>query len=107
MSAPEQTAAPTEKRQSVRIILEGAILAGILWMANATQTQITNIAKLQVQMEQVSATIANVPDLTTRVTKAEMQIVDLQRRQELDDKHREITGAQQQNVQSNLKGWTR
>jgi K+/H+ antiporter YhaU regulatory subunit KhtT len=107
MSAPDQPAAPTEKRQSIRIVLEGAILASIVWIGSSMQQQIVSIAKLQEQMSQVSATLANVPSLTERVTKTEMQIVELQRRQELDDKHREQTAAQQQNVQSNLKGWTR
>jgi len=88
---------------SVRTILEGLILAGIVWMASSMQQQIVSIAKLQEQMSQVSATLANVPDLTTRVTKAEMQLTELQRRQELDDKLREQHAQQQ----TGLKGWTR
>lgn len=107
MSFPDQATAPGEKRQSIRIVLEGLILASIIWMAKSTQEQVTNIAKLQVQMESVSSSLANVPNLTERVTKVEMSIVDLERRQTLDDAHREQSGLPPQNFQPNLKRWTR
>jgi len=93
---------PPRNWQSVRTVLEGLILAGIVWMASSMQQQIVSIAKLQEQMSQMSATLANIPDLTTRVTKVEMQLNELQRRQELDDKFRE-----QHAQQVGMKGWVR
>ena len=102
MSESEQQSHDS-KRNSVRVVIEGLILAGIIWMATNIQAQLTSITKLQVQVEQLSATMATFPDLSTRMTRVEMQITDLQRRQDVEDQFRE----RQQANQSNLRGWTK
>lgn len=84
-----EPATNTRNWQSVRTVMEGLILAAILWMANSMQQQATAMARLQVQVETMNAVISNVPDLSSRMTRAEVNIADLQRRQEIDEKYRE------------------
>lgn len=74
---------------SVRTILEGLILAGILWMAQSMQQQATAMAKLQVQVDQLMVSVAGFPDLSTRVTRLEVVTSDLEHRTDLNDKYRQ------------------
>lgn len=46
---------------SVRVIIEGLAVAGIIWLASSVQQQNTAIARLQVQITQVQASLADVP----------------------------------------------
>lgn len=54
---------------SVRVIIEGLAVAGIIWLANSVQQQNTSIARLQVQITQVQASLAAVPTLTDRIAQ--------------------------------------
>lgn len=85
----------------VRTVMQGLILAGILWLATSINQQNTAITRLQVQIEGVQASLAGIPDLSTRVTKMEAIQADLMRRQAADDAHWEQLSNQ------NMKGWTR
>jgi hypothetical protein len=104
----DEQQAPASGRASSRII-EGLILAGILGLvgmviqqgkdsARADNERSAQIATLQSQVANLQAMLLGLPDLTTRMTRAEMNITDLQRRQDLDDKWREASA---------VKRWTR
>lgn len=90
-----------DKGAMVRTILQGLILAGILWLASSINQQNTAITRLQVQIEGVQSSLAGIPDLSTRVTKMEAAQADLMRRQAADE-----TRWEQLNERK-LKGWTR
>lgn len=90
-----------DKGAMVRTILQGLILAGILWLANSINAQNTAITRLQVQVESVQASLSGIPDLNVRVTKIETVQADLMRRQAGDDARWEQISNQK------LKGWTR
>lgn len=64
----------------MRMILQGLILAGVLWLAASISTQNSSIVKLQTQMETLQASLAGIPDLNTRVTKLETELTDQDRR---------------------------
>jgi len=96
-------------RESMRIIIEGLILAGILGLvgmviqqgkdsARADRDRSVQIATLQSQVANLQSLLLGLPDLATRMTRAEMSISDLQRRQDLDDKLRES---------ADMKRWSR
>jgi|SRR6185312_4063335 len=96
-------------RESMRIVIEGLILAGILGLvgmviqqgkdsARADADRRVQISALQLQVVNLQTMLLGLPDLTTRMTRAEMNIADLQRRQDLDDKWREASA---------VKRWTR
>lgn len=60
--------------QSVRMVLEAAILAAILWAASAlTETQ-RQIAVLQTNIVNLQAQMAPVADLQQRVTRLEAEL---------------------------------
>ena len=80
MSEPSQ-----RNWQSVRTILDGLILAGVIWLATSIQDQSRAIVRMQVQIETVQATLIDVSSLSTRVTKLETKQSELTRRQDADD----------------------
>ena len=66
------------KRDSVRIVLEGAILAGILWLISNSVQQSNDIAVIKVSSDYVAQNANKIPDLILRVQKVE----DAQKRTE-------------------------
>jgi hypothetical protein len=93
---------------SVRTILQGLILAGIIgvvtmmWRQNdVTAAQNVSLGELRVQVSMLQVSLAVIPDLSSRVTKLETRQADLLRRQGEDD----VRWAQINN--KNVKGWTR
>ncbi|TPG08330.1 hypothetical protein EAH88_11915 [Rhodanobacter glycinis] len=85
----------------VRTVLQGLILAGVLWVGTSLSSQNTAITKLQVQIEQLQMSIAGMPDLSSRVTKLETNQAELIRRQGGDDARWD------QLSNTKMKGWTR
>lgn len=65
---------------SVRVIIEGLAVAGIIWLASSVQAQNTAIARLQVQITQVQASLADVPTITRELAQAQIQIAEHERR---------------------------
>ena len=59
------------KRDSVRIIMEGAILAGLLWLIGNSVQQSKDIAVIRVNSDFISQNANKVPDLILRVQKIE------------------------------------
>lgn len=59
------------KRDSVRIILEGMILAGLLWLIGTTSQQSEDIAVIRVNSDFIAQNANKVPDLILRVQKVE------------------------------------
>ena len=59
------------KRDSVRIIMEGAILAGLLWLIGNSVQQSKDIAVIRVNSEFIAQNANKVPDLILRVQKVE------------------------------------
>jgi uncharacterized protein involved in exopolysaccharide biosynthesis len=57
--------------QSVRTILEAAILAALVWAANALTDTQKQIAVLQVNIANLQTQLAGVPQLEQRVTRLE------------------------------------
>jgi hypothetical protein len=92
--------------QSVRTILEGLILAGVLWLANSTQQQATATVELRTQMQGMSdeirslrAQLADVPAISRDMARLQVQLGEHERRiGRLED------GKQQAQA---MKGWTR
>lgn len=87
------SAMAAKDRETVRMIIQGLILAGVLWVAGSIQSQNVNIAKLQAQMEHLQASLANLPGLTDRVTKVEDAVRELTRRQDEEDRARREPGS--------------
>jgi hypothetical protein len=90
-----------DKGVTLRTVLQGLILAGVLWVGSSLSSQNTAIAKLQVQIEQLQLSISGMPDLSSRVTKLETNQAELIRRQGGDDARWE------QLSNPKMKGWTR
>lgn len=88
---------------SVRMILQGLILAGVLWVGSSINSQNVSIAKLQVQVDAVQTMLAGIPDLNNRVSKLESNQADLLRRQNNVEAWRDRL----QEGDPKLKGWTR
>lgn len=65
---------------SVRVVIEGLAVIGIAWLASSVQQQNTAIARLQVQLTQVQASLADVPALTRQLAQAQIQIAEHERR---------------------------
>ena len=83
---------------SVRVIIEGLAVAGIIWLASSVQAQNTAIARLQVQITQVQASLADVPQLTRELAQAQIQIAEHERRLGRIEDHEPNPA---------VKGWTR
>lgn len=77
-----------KERETVRTIIQGLILAGVIWVGSNIQSQNVNIAKLQAQMEHLQTSLANLPGLTERLTKVEDAVRELTRRQDEEDRIR-------------------
>lgn len=58
--------------QSVRVILEGLILVGIVWLGSSVQESKMATVQMQTQIANLSAQLAGVPDLSRQV--AQMQV---------------------------------
>lgn len=52
---------------SVRVVVEGLAVAGIIWLANSVSTQNVSIAQLQTQVSQLNSSLADVPRLSREV----------------------------------------
>ena len=83
---------------SVRVIIEGLAVAGIIWLASSVQQQNTAIARLQVQITQVQASLADVPAITRQLAQAQIQIAEHERR---------IGRVEDHETNPTVKGWTR
>ena len=59
------------KRDSVRIVMEGAILAGLLWLIGNSVQQSKDIAVIRVNSDSIAQNANKVPDLILRVQKVE------------------------------------
>ena len=59
------------KRDSVRIVMEGAILAGLLWLIGNSVQQSKDIAVIRVNSDFIAQNANKVPDLILRVQKIE------------------------------------
>ena len=59
------------KRDSVRIIMEGAILAGLLWLIGNSVRQSKDIAVIRVNSDFIAQNANKVPDLILKVQKIE------------------------------------
>jgi hypothetical protein len=65
---------------SLRVIIEGLAVAGIIWLASSVTAQNTAITRLQVQITQVQASLADVPALTERMAAMQVQVAEHDRR---------------------------
>lgn len=92
-----------DRGQMASTILQGLILAGILWVGSSLNSQNTSITKLQVQIETLQALVSGVPGLNDRITKLEVNQAQLTRRQDNADAWRD----RMQGDNSKMKGWTR
>jgi len=106
MTETEQNS--TRNWQSVRTVLEGLILLGIVWLASSIQDQAKATIALQTQMTNVAADIASlrgqladVPALSRQLTRVETTQAELMRRQAIDEARWEKLD------NSKLKGWAR
>lgn len=59
---------------SVRVVLEGLILAALLWSAKSQVTLQTQIAVLQDNVLAMRSQLADVPGLADRVSRLEVQV---------------------------------
>ena len=59
------------KRDSIRIIMEGAILAGLLWLIGNSVQQSKDIAVIRVNSDFIAQNANKVPDLILKVQKIE------------------------------------
>lgn len=72
MSGGESAVDPQRNWQSVRVVLEGLILAALLWSAKQlTETQ-TQIAVLQTDIANLRVQLAPLANLDQRVTRLEV-----------------------------------
>jgi len=70
--------------QSVRVVLEGLILAGILWSISNQTDQTKAIVKLQTQMDSIQTNglqlSQTIPPLSREVDKLDLRVADHDRR---------------------------
>ena len=59
------------KRDSVRIVMEGAILAGLLWLIGNSMQQSKDIAVIRVNSDFIAQNANKVPDLILKLQKVE------------------------------------
>lgn len=64
---------------SFRVILEGAILAVIIWSANAQISLQTQVAVLQDNVVQLRALLSDVPGMSRSVSKIEVRMDNSER----------------------------
>lgn len=87
---------------SVRMVMQGLILAGILWLASTVSTQNASIAGMQVQLVDLKDTLSGVPAMKDRITVLEQKQTDMMRRLEVSETRMEHTSAT-----AKIGGWTR
>lgn len=86
----------TKNGQSIRTVLQGLILAGIVGLvtmvihqgresAQADTDRRVQIATLQAQVASLQTMLAGLPDLSQRMTRLEVNQTELMRRQSIDD----------------------
>ena len=84
MSTAADAAEGRRNWNSVRVVLEGLILAGILWSISNQTDQTKAIVRLQTQLENIQATgtqmAATIPPLSREVDKLDLQAADHERR---------------------------
>lgn len=61
---------------SLRVIVEGLAVAGIIWLASSVTQQNVAIARLQTQVSQLNASLADVPRLSRDLAVAQSTIAD-------------------------------
>lgn len=66
--------------QSFRIILEGLILAGVIWLASSVQDQAKATIQMQTQIANLSMQLVGVPELTRQVAQMQIKQLDNERR---------------------------
>lgn len=73
--------------QSVRTVLEGLILIGVVWLASGVQEQMKATVKLQVQLESMSndvsglrTQLADIPTLSRSLARIEVELQEHERR---------------------------
>lgn len=75
--------------QSIRFVMEGLILAGIIWLASSVQDQAKATVQIQTQIANLSAQLVGVPDLSRQVAQIEVRQAEHDRRIEaLEGKQR-------------------
>lgn len=87
---------------SVRTIMQGLILAGVLWLASSVSTQNASIAGMQVQLADLKDTLAGVPAMKDRITVLEQKQTDLMRRLEVTE-----TRSEHNSTTAKIGGWAR
>ncbi len=73
----------TKNMLSIRVVVESVAVAAILWLAATVNQASLSIARLQVQLSQVQATLADVPSLTKNL--AQMQTVQAEHDRRITD----------------------
>lgn len=63
----------TRNWQSVRTVLEALILAAMLWSARTQVTMLAQIAVLQTQVVALTTQLSDVPGVSARVSRLEVQ----------------------------------
>lgn len=76
-----QGAMSTKSILSIRVVVESVAVAAILWLAATVNQASLSIARLQVQLSQVQATLSDVPSLTREI--AQMQTVQAEHERRL------------------------
>jgi hypothetical protein len=71
----------TKSILSIRVVVESVAVAAILWLAATVNQASLSIARLQVQLSQVQATLADVPSLTREM--AQMQTIQAEHERRL------------------------
>lgn len=80
MDLTPSTTSPVQNTFSMRTIIEGIAVAGIIWLATSVNNQNLAIARLQVQLTEVQATLIDVPSLTKSVAQIEVGGAERDRR---------------------------
>jgi capsule polysaccharide export protein KpsE/RkpR len=62
---------------SVRIVIEGLMLAAVLWSARTQVEMVTQVAVVQADIAAIRAQLADVPSLTQRVATNDARIESL------------------------------
>ncbi len=85
MPASDQT--PSRNMASIRVIIEGVAVAGIIWLANSFSNQNAaiglqniSITRLQVQVTQMQVSLADIPALTRATIQVQSEQSDHDRR---------------------------
>lgn len=75
--------------QSVRTVLEGLILVGIIWLASSVQDQAKATVQMQTQIANLSLELVSVPELSRQVAQMQVRQTEHDRRiQALEGKQR-------------------